>query len=172
MQIFLCIYLIFSCPYANIAIGNPLQGWKIPRNKNSVVSSYHQPHSLQLPPVFGPGFHRINSGRVDARMSKDVRQTDNILLQSIVHPRKQVPQIVGKNLCLRHSRRPAQLFHIRPDVAAVQGSSRTGDEHRPAFDPLRLYILQQRFLQLSRQKDRPVFPLVIHLGPSDRKSVV
>ena len=45
------------------------------------------------PPVFGPGFHRINSGRVDARMSKDVRQADNILLQSIVHPRKQVPQI-------------------------------------------------------------------------------
>ena len=80
--------------------------WDVPLRRISYFFScflYDQTHFFQLPPVYGPGLHRINPRCVDAAVSQNVRQPDDILLQRVVGPGKQVPQVMGKHLADRKS---------------------------------------------------------------------
>ena len=68
--------------------------------------------------MFCAGFHDINSCRLDAGMTEQVRQFRDIFFEVVKCPRKQVPQVVGKDLAGFHSRLCTQSLHFRPDLPA------------------------------------------------------
>ena len=107
----------------------------LPRNDCSVVLFLQQkPHALQLAAVGVPGFHGVDPGGVYAGVTQDIRQTDDVLLHTIICAGKQMAQVVGKYLRLRYPCLAAQTLHLVPDVAAVQGTARAGDKHRAPGD--------------------------------------
>ena len=106
-------------------------------------------------PVGIPGLHGVNPCGVHTAVSQDICQPDDILLQRVICPGEQVPQVVGKDLALRHSGSFAQVFHLMPDVAPVQGPPASGDKHGPSGDPPLPCVPHHHLLQLSGQKNGP-----------------
>ena len=102
-----------------------------------------------------PALHGINPRSIHAAVPQDVSQPDDILLQRVVRPGEQVPQIVGEHLALRHPGILAQCFHFMPDIAPVQGLPAPGDKYRPGGDSPLPGVSEQRLLQLSGQENRP-----------------
>ena len=97
----------------------------LPRNNNSVVFIlHHEAHLLQLLPMGLAGLHGIDPGRIQAGVPQNIRQPDDILLQGVIGPGEQVPQVVREHLSLRHAGLPAQRFHLMPDIASVQRPDR------------------------------------------------
>ena len=161
------VYVLFL--YHGTIIPWLIYVWNVPLRRISYFFSsflYDQPHFFQLPPVRGPRLHRINASRVDAAVSQNVRQPDDILFQRVVGPGKEMAKIVGKYLALRHAGLPAQRLHIVPDIAPVQRLAVSGHKNRPGGDFLRPRVLQQRLPQLLRQEYGTVFPLIGHLRPA------
>lgn len=71
-----------------------------------------QPHLLQHLLMLLNADACINPCGVDAAVSKDIGQVDDIVMLPIISAGKQMAQIVGKDLPFVHPRFPAQLFHI------------------------------------------------------------
>jgi hypothetical protein len=69
------------------------------------ISTPQKPNSFNLPSVNLPALHRVNSRRIDVGVTEDIGKSDNILVHFIICTRKQMTQVVRKNLLLRHSRR-------------------------------------------------------------------
>ena len=100
------------------------------------VFSNHQPHRFHLAPVLGSAGNDVNAGGVDVRVSKNVRQLCNVMVDTVKCPCEQVAQAVGEHLAWRHVCSFAQGFHLPPDVAPVHGLARPGDEYRAGAELL------------------------------------
>ena len=104
----------------------------VPHYRNYVVNFlcqlYYQTQLLDFPAMLSAGAHNIDPCGVNATVPQDVRQFGDVLFNTIEGPGEQLAQIVGKHLAGLHTRCFAELFHIRPDVAPVQGLSVTGDK--------------------------------------------
>ena len=69
--------------------------------------------------MFCAGFHDINSCRLDAGMTEQVRQFRDIFFEVVKCPRKQVPQVVEENFLPGHISALAQDFEQFPDRYAT-----------------------------------------------------
>ena len=72
----------------------------------------------------------IDPGGVNAGVPQDVCQAREILFHTVKRPSEEMPQIVREYFCRLHPRTLAQLFHIPPDVGAIQRLSIPADKHR------------------------------------------
>ena len=79
--------------------------------------------------MFCAGFHDINSCRLDAGMTEQVRQFRDIFFEVVKCPRKQVPQVVGEHLGGRYPRRRANGLHLRPDLLSGQSLPVSGEKY-------------------------------------------
>ena len=79
--------------------------------------------------MFCAGFHDINSCRLDAGMTEQVRQFRDIFFEVVKCPRKQVPQVVEENFLPGHISALAQGFEQFPDRYAAQRLANTPDRH-------------------------------------------
>ena len=70
--------------------------------------------------MFCAGFHDINSCRLDAGMTEQVRQFRDIFFEVVKCPRKQVPQVVEENFLPGHISALAQGFEQFP-VTRLRG---------------------------------------------------
>ena len=104
---------------------------------------YDQPQALDLPAMLHTRGHDIDPGGADGAVPQNVRQFGDILLDHVEGTGKELAQIMGKDLRRLHPGLFTELFHGRPDSAAVQGPARPGDEHRSAADPPSVGIPQQ-----------------------------
>ena len=69
--------------------------------------SFHETQAVDLALVLPTAGAGVDPGGVDAGMAQYVRQADDIPFHSIKKPGKQVPQVMGEDLLLRHPRRGA-----------------------------------------------------------------
>lgn len=145
----------------------------IQHNKDYVVffisQNKSQPPYLSL--VFPSRGNNIDTRRIDAGVSQDIRQFRDILFHIIISPRKQVAQIVGKYLSGAYARFPAQRFHLSPDIAPVPGFPALCHKDRAGTDFLSADILSQNQLQLLGQEYLAAFSLAGHLRASPQDCV-
>lgn len=80
---------------------------------------YDKTQPLDLPPVFRSGGHNIDSGGVDGAVTQDIGKLCDVLFDTVKGAGEKLSQIVGKHLGRLYPGRFTQLFHSRPDVAAV-----------------------------------------------------
>ena len=79
----------------------------------------------------------VDARRFDARVAEDVRKLDNVLVGAVKRRRKQVAQVVRKDLLRVHARALAEFFHLRPDlitghcIAAFGAKDRAGSGFLP-----------------------------------------
>lgn len=71
--------------------------------------------------MFCAGFHDINSCRLDAGMTEQVRQFRDIFFEVVKCPRKQVPQVVEENFLPGHISALAQGFEHFQTVTRLRG---------------------------------------------------
>ena len=114
-----------------------------PHNANYVVIflpcfflTSHKPKAVDLLAVDVAAFHGIDARGVNRGVTEDVGEAHDILMDRIIRAREKVAQIVRKDLTLLDVRRLAQLFHIRPDVGAIQRLSAFRHEHRTCLNTL------------------------------------
>ncbi len=69
--------------------------------------------------MFHAGGHDIDTGGVDGTMPQDIRQFGDVLFDAIEGTGEQLSKIMWEHLGRLHPGRFAQLFHCRPNVAAV-----------------------------------------------------
>ena len=81
--------------------------------------------------MLGARGDQVNPGRLNTGVAQNVRQPGHVPADTVERLGEQVPQIVGKHLSRRYSRRFTQCLHIPPDIAPVQGISRPGGKYRP-----------------------------------------
>ena len=80
---------------------------------------------------------KVNARRFDARMPENIRQLDNVLVGAVKRRRKQVAQVVRKDLLRVHARALTEFFHLRPDlitghcIAAFGAKDRAGSGFLP-----------------------------------------
>lgn len=119
--------------------------------------------------MFCAGFHDINSCRLDAGMTEQVRQFRDIFFEVVKCPRKQVPQVVGENFLPGHIGALAQGFEQFPDRYAAQRLANTGKKHRTGMNAVFLAPTGQAVAELSGQQDLPAFAFAAdrRLVPAD-----
>ena len=94
----------------------------------------HQTQTLNFSAVFCACGHDIDACGVDTAVAQDVRQLCDILLNAIESPGKELAQIVGEYLAFLDACGLAQLLHLPPDAAAVQGFSAFAKKNRTGMD--------------------------------------
>ena len=107
-------------------------------------------------------FHHINTSSFDAGVSQKIRQLCYILFQAVKADRKQVPEVMRKNLLRLHTRRLAQPLHFAPDVCTADRLSRSRDKHRPRSNFVPFTIPLQFLPQPLRQKYLSLFSFAFH----------
>ena len=85
----------------------------------------------------GSGFHGINARCIDTRMSENIGEAYNVLLQAVKGTGEQMPQVVWKDLFLRYARRFAKLLHVTPNIRSVKRIAVLRHENGSAFSFLR-----------------------------------
>ena len=78
------------------------------------------------------GDHGIDPGRVDAGVSQDIGQVDDVVLSVVVGDGKEVAEVVGKDLFALDAGGLGEPLHPAVDDAPVDGSAAAGDEDRAA----------------------------------------
>ena len=73
---------------------------------------------------------KVDSRRFDARMPKNIRQLDDVLVCAIKCRREQVAQIVRENFPCVDACAGAQLFHFRPNLISRHGLAAFGVKDR------------------------------------------
>ena len=76
---------------------------------------------LYLALMLFPCGYRVDTCRIDAGVSEDIRELRDILLHIIIGPREQVAQVMRKDLSRLHACFLTQFFHFLPDIAPVPG---------------------------------------------------
>ena len=124
--------------------------------------------------MFCAGFHDINSCRLDAGMTEQVRQFRDIFFEVVKCPRKQVPQVVEENFLPGHISALAQGFEQFPDRYAAQRLANTGKKHRTGMNAVFLAPTGQAVAELSGQQDLPAFAFAAdrRLVPADGFCVI
>ena len=105
--------------------------------------------------MFCAGFHDINSCRLDAGMTEQVRQFRDIFFEVVKCPRKQVPQVVEENFLPGHISALAQGFEQFPDRYAAQRLANTGKKHRTGMNAVFLAPAGQPVAEFGRQQNFP-----------------
>ena len=111
---------------------------------------------------------RINAGRFDVAVSQNIGQKHNVALQPIIGDGEQMPQVVGKDLLGLNLSQVAETFHLRPNVAAVKRFAASRYENTTRLDFLLQTVLQQFFLQWTRNQHLAL----LTLAADQRKSAV
>ena len=88
-------------------------------------------HLMEQALVFRARFHDINSRRLDAGMTKQVRQLRDIFFEIVERPGKQVAQVVGEYFLPRHVGAAAQGFEQLPDRDPAAGLALPGEKALP-----------------------------------------
>ena len=109
--------------------------------------------------MFCAGFHDINSCRLDAGMTEQVRQFRDIFFEVVKCPRKQVPQVVEENFLPGHISALAQGFEQFPDRYAAQRLANTGKKHRTGMNAVFLAPAGQPVAEFGRQQNFPALAL-------------
>ena len=119
--------------------------------------------------MFCAGFHDINSCRLDAGMTEQVRQFRDIFFEVVKCPRKQVPQVVEENFLPGHISALAQGFEQFPDRYAAQRLANTGKKHRTGMNAVFLAPAGQPVAEFGRQQNFPALALAANgcLMPAD-----
>ena len=91
---------------------------------------YYQPHSLHTPSVFVAGGDDINSRGVDAGVAQNIGKLGDIPFNLIKNSRKEMPQIVRKDLLRIDICRPAQRLHLTPNIGAAHRLAASCNENR------------------------------------------
>lgn len=104
-------------------------------------SAAQQPQRLDLAAVCFACFHGVDSRGVDAGVPQQIREARHIFMCGIMRHGEQMPQIVRKNFFFGNARRRAELFHFRPDIAAIQRRPASRNENTAAVDMLLPHIL-------------------------------
>ncbi len=112
------------------------------------------------------GGDKIDACGLNAGVAQHVCQLGDILINAVERPGKQVPQIVGEYFRFLHSRLFAQRLEFRPDLAAGQSFSVSGEKNLAGDDFLFLSVFLQFPAQLSGQEDRADFPFQGNVRPS------
>ena len=86
-------------------------------------------HFIEQALVFGARFHDINSRRLDAGVTKQVRQLRDIFFEIVERPGKQVAQVVGEHLLPCHIGAAAQGFEQLPDRDPAEGLALPGEKN-------------------------------------------
>ena len=63
-----------------------------------------------------PALHRVNSRRIDARMTEDISKADNVFLQGVIGSGEQVSKVMGKDFLLGYPSFFAEFLHITPYI--------------------------------------------------------
>ena len=79
--------------------------------------------------MFSAGGDDVDAGGVDVGVSQNIGQFRQIPVDGIKAARKQVPQVVRKDLAALHPSLCTERFHHPPDARAVQRPPRAGDEY-------------------------------------------
>lgn len=66
----------------------------------ALLSTSQKAEAFDLAAVHLAAFHGVNSCCIYATVTKNIRKADNVLLQAVVGARKQVTEVVGKDLVL------------------------------------------------------------------------
>ena len=119
--------------------------------------------------MFCAGFHDINSCRLDAGMTEQVRQFRDVFFEVVKCPRKQVPQVVEENFLPGHISALAQGFEQFPDRYAAQRLANTGKKHRTDMNAVFLAPAGQPVAEFGRQQNFPALALAANgcLMPAD-----
>ena len=112
--------------------------------------------------MFPPRGNNIDTRRIDAGVSQDIRQFRDILFHIIISPRKQVAQIVGKYLSGAYARFPAQRFHLSPDITPVPGFPALCHKERAGTDLFSAHLFSKTQLPLMRPASLATFELRVH----------
>ena len=100
-----------------------------------------------------PGGDEVDPGGLYVGVPQHVGQLDHVPAHFIEGPGEQVPQVVGKDLAGGHPGMAAQVFHLRPDLAAGQALSASGEKNLTGGGFLRPGVLFQLPAQLARQQN-------------------
>ena len=95
---------------------------------------------------------KIDAGGFDAGMAQYIGQPCDVLAGFVENPGEQVAQIMGIDLPGVYSRRPAQGFHLRPNLASAHALSASGDEDFTGGGFIFPGVFQQLAAELPRQK--------------------
>lgn len=110
---------------------------------------------VQFAAVFGAGGHEIDAGGVDAAVPQQVGQLGDVLVQAVEGAGEELPQIVRKDFSGPDGGPGAELLHLPPDGAAVQGRTLAAAEQDARANPPVFCVLQELTAQLPRQQHRP-----------------
>ena len=85
----------------------------------TMLSSQNQPHTVHFSLIFHTAAHGINTRRVDAGMSQNIGQSNDILPHPVKDAGKQMPQVMRKHLGHSDMRGRAKRFHRAPNSGTV-----------------------------------------------------
>lgn len=77
---------------------------------------------------------------------------------------EKVAEVMGEYLACRDAGFCAELFHIRPDIRAIERLSALGYENRSALYFFAFCVVLQHFAELFRNENDPSLALAIDLG--------
>ena len=89
--------------------------------------------------------NNINTGCIDACMSKDIGELCYVLFDPVKGSRKQMPEIVRKDLALRYVCLLTQCLHFPPDAISAYGLAPSCDKDGSPSDSLLFCITKQFF---------------------------
>ena len=95
---------------------------------------YYKLHFFQLAAMLLSAGDDINAGCVNTAVTEQVCQFRNVLFDGVEGAGKELSQVVGKHLSRLHPCSLAKLFHLRPDIAAVQRSTAFRAENQGSDD--------------------------------------
>ena len=123
---------------------------------------YDQAHRFHTASVLGAGGKDIDARCVDAGVTENVGQLGDILFDPVKRAGEQVPQIVREDFLRRYACLTTEIFHLSPDVAAVERFTAFGHEQRACGDALGYGVFEQLFSQRLDDEDLSRFSFAGH----------
>lgn len=119
---------------------------------------------VKLALVFGAAFEGIDAGGVDACVSKEVGEAQEIFFSGVEGAGEEVAQVVWEDFPGGDAGGLAEGFHGTPDVGAVEWAA--GSRGKDGAGGLFLLpeIAFEEGTELGGQEDEAVFAFVVHMG--------
>lgn len=121
-------------------------------------------HPIQRPAVLCAGVHGVDARGVDATLSQQIGQSQQVFFRPVKGAGKQMAQIVGEHLGWRDIRRRTECLHLLPDIRAVKGSATPGHKHTAGFDAGFFYIPPQKAAEGAGQEDETHLAIALWRG--------
>ena len=112
--------------------------------------------------MLGAGGNDINSGCVYAAVTENIGELGNIFFNPVKYPRKQVAQVMRKDLLRVDIRLFTQSLHLAPYICTAYRLARARCKNHTAFDILLCRVAEKFLFQLFYYKDCSGFRLTIN----------